>query len=63
MNKSLEITISLEFEGIDDADGSEADEIIQRLLLDMKRWEAETGAAAIWMDDAFIVSGGHEEAA
>lgn len=63
MNKALQVTICLEFDGIDDADSDTADEIIDRLTNSCMMMELRYGAAAVWVNDAVIVSGGQEVAA
>lgn len=63
MNKALQVTICLEFDGIDDADSDAADEIIDRLTNACMNMEQRYEAAAVWVNDAVIVSGGMEVAA
>ena len=60
---ALRITIALEFDGIDDADSDAADEIIGRLTNACMNMEQRYEAAAVWVNDAVIVSGGMEVAA
>lgn len=62
MNKALQVTICLEFDGIDDADSDAADEIIDRLTNACRNMEQRYEAADVWVNDAFIVHGGHEVA-
>lgn len=63
MNKSLQVTICLEFDGIDDVNSDAADEIIDRLTNACRNMEQRYEAADVWVNDAFIVHGGHEVAA
>jgi hypothetical protein len=63
MNKALQVTICLEFDGIDDADSDAASEIIDRLTNSCMMMELRYRAAAVWVNDAVIVSSGHEVAA
>ena len=63
MNKALQVTICLEFDGIDDANSEAADEIIDRLTNACMNMEQRYEAADVWVNDAFIVHGGHEVAA
>jgi hypothetical protein len=62
-NKSLQVTICLEFDGIDDADSDAATEIIDRLTNACRNMEQRYEAADVWVNDAFIVYGGNEVAA
>jgi hypothetical protein len=62
MNKALQVTICLEFDGIDDADSDAADEIIGRLTNACMNMEQRYEAAAVWVNNAVIVSSGHEVA-
>lgn len=61
--KALQVTICLEFDGIDDANSDAEDEIIDRLTNSCMMMELRYGAAAVWVNDAVIVSSGHEVAA
>ena len=63
MNKALRVTICLEFDGIDNADSDAADEIIGRLTNACINMEQRYEASAVWINDAVVVSGGHEVAA
>lgn len=63
MNKALQVTICLEFDGIDDVNSDAADEIIDRLTNACRNMEQRYEAADVWVNDAFIVHGGHEVAA
>lgn len=62
-NKALQVTICLEFDGIDNADSDAADEIVNRLTNSCMMMELRYGAAAVWVNDAVIVNNGHEVAA
>ena len=60
---ALRITIALEFDGIDDVESDEATAIIDRLTSATLNMEQRYEASAVWIDDAVIMSGGHEVAA
>ena len=63
MNKTLQVTIAFEFEGIEEGHSDTAEEIMQGLLIAMKRWKTEIGANSAWMGNPEIVSDGQEDAA
>lgn len=62
-SKALQVTICFEFNGIDDVNSDAADEIIDRLTNACRSMEQRYEAADVWVNDAFIVHGGHEVAA
>ena len=62
-SKALKVTICFEFDGIDDANTDAANEILESLHEDLEVVRRMQEADAVWIDDAVIVSGGHEVAA
>lgn len=63
MSKSLRVTVSFEFSGIDDPNTDAVNEILESLHEDLEVVRRMQEADAVWIDDAVIVSGGHEVAA
>ena len=63
MKKSLRVTVSFEFSGIDDPNTDAVNEILESLHEDLEVVRRMQEADAVWIDDAVIVSGGHEVAA
>lgn len=63
MSKSLRVTVSFEFSGIDDPNTDAVNEILELLHEDLEVVRRMQEADAVWIDDAVIVSGGHEVAA
>ena len=63
VNKSLRVTVSFEFSGINDANSDAANEILESLHEDLEVVRRMQEADAVWIDDAVIVSGGREVAA
>ena len=62
MSKSLRVTVSFEFSGIDDPNTDAVNEILELLHEDLEVVRRMQEADAVWIDDAVIVSGGHEVA-
>lgn len=62
MNKSLHVTVSFEFPNIDDPDTDAVSELLELLQEDLEQVCRAQKAAAVWVDDAVIVSGGKEVA-
>lgn len=58
-NKALRVVMVFEFDGIDDANGPEADEIVDRLTNATINMEQRYEASAVWVEDAVV---GHEVA-
>jgi hypothetical protein len=54
MKKALRVVVVLEFESITDADGVEADVLLDTMDTDIFRQMC--GADSVWIDDAFVVS-------
>lgn len=54
MKKALRVVVVLEFESIKDADGVEADVLLDTMDTDIFRQMC--GADSVWIDDAFVVS-------
>jgi len=52
--KALRVTVVFEFEGIDDADGQQADRIVQELTMDTEVWRTQYGAGAAWVDEVEV---------
>jgi hypothetical protein len=52
--KSLRVVVVLEFKGITDADGVEADVLLDTMDTDIFRQMC--GANSVWIDDAFVVN-------
>ena len=63
MKKSLRVTVSFEFSGIDNPNTDAVNEILESLHEDLEVVRRMQEAAAVWIDDAVIVGGGHEVAA
>ena len=63
MKKSLRVIVSFEFSGIDDPNTDAVNEILESLHEDLEVVRRMQEADAVWIDDAVIVSGGHEVAA
>ena len=57
MNKSLRVTVSFEFPGIDDPNTEAVSELLELLHEDLEVVRRMQEAAAMWIDDAVIVSG------
>ena len=55
--KALRVVVVLEFKGIADADGVEADVLLDTMDTDIFRQMC--GANSVWIEDAFVV--GNEE--
>lgn len=62
MNKSLRVTVSFEFPNIDDPNTDAVSELLELLQKDLEEMFCAQKAAAVWVDDAVIVSGGKEVA-
>lgn len=58
--KKLQVTVVFEYDGIDSADSAEADGWIEGINEELMTLGFAYGADAVWIDDACIVSGGHE---
>jgi hypothetical protein len=59
-NKALRVTVVFEYDGIDSADSPEAESWIEGINEEVVTLALAYGADAVWVDDACIVSGGHE---
>jgi hypothetical protein len=51
--KALRVVVVLEFENITDADGVEADVLLDTMDTDI--FKQMCGANSVWIDDAFVV--------
>ena len=56
----LQVTVVFEYDGIDSADSPEAESWIESINENVVTLALAYGADAVWVDDACIVSGGHE---
>lgn len=56
MKKALRVVVVLEFESITDADGVEADVLLDTMDTDIFRQMC--GANSVWIEDAFVVNNG-----
>ena len=63
MKKLLRVIVSFEFSGIDDPNTDAVNEILESLHEDLEVVRRMQEADAVWINDAVIVSGGHEVAA
>lgn len=52
--KALRVVVVLEFENITDADGVEADVLLDTMDTDI--FKQMCGANSVWIDDAFVVN-------
>jgi hypothetical protein len=59
MSKKLQVLVVFEFDGIESPDSPEADGLISLVtqLTSLDQTYEDTGASAIWVDDAMIVPG------
>ena len=55
MKKSLQVIVVFKFNGIDGVDDDDADKIIQEMSQATDDWRIDTGADAVWVDDAVVV--------
>lgn len=53
--KALRVTVVFEFDGIGDADGQQADRLVQELTMDTETWRTQYGAGATWVDEVEVV--------
>lgn len=63
MNRSMKVTVVLEFDNVHSTESEIADIIIQNITASTDQMREVFNADAVWIDDAVIVSGGHEVAA
>lgn len=59
MAKKLQVMVMFEFDDVDSPDGFKADEAVSRVsqMMSLDEVYDESGASAIWVDDAMIVPG------
>ena len=55
MKKSLQVIVVFKFNGIDGVDDDDADKIIHEMSPATDDWRIDTGADAVWVDDAVVV--------
>ena len=55
MKKSLQVVVVFKFNGIDGIESDEANKIIQEITEGTDDWRIDSGADAVWLDEAFIV--------
>jgi hypothetical protein len=55
MKKSLQVVVVFKFNGIDDIESDEANKIIQEITEGTDDWRIDSGADAVWLDEAFLV--------
>lgn len=59
MRKSLKVIVVFKFNGVEGIESDEADKIIQEMTDATDNWRIDTGADAVWVDEA-LVSGNRE---
>lgn len=59
MKKSLKVIVVFKFNGIEGIESDEADKIVQEMTDATDDWRIDTGADAVWVDEA-LVSGNLE---
>jgi len=59
----MRVTVVLEFDNVHSTESEIADIIIQNITASTDQMAEVFNANAVWLDDAVIVSGGHEVAA
>jgi hypothetical protein len=59
MGKKLQVMVMFEFDDVESPDGFKADEAVSRVsqMMSLDEVYDESGASAIWVDDAMIVPG------
>jgi hypothetical protein len=55
MKKSLQVVVVFKFNGIDGIESDEANKIIQEITEGTDDWRIDSGADAVWLDEAFLV--------
>lgn len=55
MRKALQVVVVFKFNGVGGIESDEADKIIQEMTEGTDDWRIDTGADAVWVDEAFIV--------
>ena len=55
MRKALQVVVVFKFNGIDGIESEEVDQIIQEMTDATQDWRIDTGADAVWIDDAVVI--------
>lgn len=56
MRKALQVVVVFKFNDVEDVDGVDADKIIQEMTDATDDWRIDTGADAVWIDDAVVIN-------
>ena len=56
MRKALQVVVVFKFNDVEDVDGVDADKIIQEMTDATDDWCIDTGADAVWIDDAVVIN-------
>ena len=56
MRKALQMVVVFKFNDVEDVDGADADKIIQEMTDATDDWRIDTGADAVWIDDAVVIN-------